>query len=177
VARQLVKKPNEEKKWKIITLAIIFLFSGIFIWSFILLDKTFFKTSVVLVPSLIGGAIGTILFSTLWSKNNFPFWVLLFFGVFTGTSVPTFLIASSNYYFKDDIVIHESLDIIRTGNYSKRKSACKKPYAVVFYRGIEKEILFTCDFEKTISNYKKVSLELSKGFLGFYVIRNSELIK
>lgn len=87
------------------------------------------------------------------------------------------MLAASNYYFRDKIFVKAQLDIVRTGNRSKRKSACRRPYAEVFFNGIEKQVLFPCDFERTIANYSKVNLDLSEGLLGFYVIEKRELVR
>jgi hypothetical protein len=54
------------------------------------------------------------------------------------TSIPVFLLSASNYYLRDSKTFQEQLDIVKAGNRTKRKSACRTPYAIIVYEDIEK---------------------------------------
>ena len=163
-------------RWKVIAYSIILPAAGLLIWSLILIDKTFIKTANVLLSVLFGGLVGTAVLTILWRKHRFPFWAILFYGMLAGASLPTFLLVASNYYFRDKSTFKEQIDIVKTGNRSKRKSTCRTPYAVVVYSGIEKELPFACEYERRISDFRQVRLELSEGLLGFDVIQNKALV-
>lgn len=89
--------------------------------------------------------------------------------------MPYCLVATTNYYLKDESTEIINLEIIKTGNHSKRKSRCKIPYAEIEYEGINKEIKFGCEHEKSISNYKYLTLKISNGFLNYKVYTDKEL--
>jgi hypothetical protein len=167
---------NENNRWKYIAYSIILPATGLFIWSFVLLDKTFIKTAIVLSVALFSGLLGTAILTTLWRQHNFPFWAILFYGMFSGASISVFLLSASNYYLRDSKTFQEQLHIVKTGNRTKQKSACRTPYAIIVYENIEKEMPLPCEYEKTISTFKKIRLELSEGPLGFDVIQNKELV-
>ena len=177
LSRQVRKQAlRENNRWKSIAYSIILPAVGLLIWSFILVDKTLIKTGFVLLPGLLGGLLGTILLTFLWRKFIFPFWAILFYGMLSGASLPIFLFIASNYYLRESNTFQAEFNIVRTGNHSKRNSACRTPYPVVFYGEIEKELPFECEYEKSISNFKKVRLELQEGLLGFHVIQKKELV-
>ena len=150
--------------------------AGLFILSFIALEQTIIKTAIVLLPGLLGGILGTAILTKLWIKHNLPFWIIFLYGMLSGASLPVFLLSATNYFLRDNKTFQKELDIVRIGNRSRQKSGCKPPYAIIVYKGIEKKVLFPCEYENSISSYKKVRLELSEGFLGFYVIQNEVLV-
>jgi hypothetical protein len=65
----------------------------------------------------------------------------------------------------------EILKIDRTGTLAKeRYGNCNSPYAVVRINGIEKELIFSCEYEKSIKTYSEIQLEFSKGLFGFDIL-------
>jgi hypothetical protein len=170
-------RAKENRRWKIIGNSIMLPSGALAIWSFVLLDQTFVKTTLILIPSLIAGLIATAILYYLWRNHKVPLWVLLLFGMLSGGSATSFLLSATNYYLRDHSTTRVQLDIIDAGNRSGRKSACKTPFAVVVYDDIVKELPFPCDYERVISLFTKVNLKISKGLLGFYVIEQKKLLK
>lgn len=171
------EQAKQNRKFKIITLSIVLPAAALTFWSSILSRQTFMRDELILVPSLIVGVIAAVVLQFLWRNHTFPLWVILFFGLFSGGSATAFLISATNYYFRDHSEASVQLDILGTGNYSKRRRSCKTPFIEVVYDDIRKELPFPCEFEKTIAQYKKVNLRVSKGLFGFYVIEDKVLVK
>lgn len=177
VSRQVRQEAAKKKnKWTLIVYAIILPAVGLFVWSFILVERTFVHNAVVLIATLLGGLMGTAILTVLWRKHSAPFWVLIFYGMATGGSLSTFLLIAPNYYFRDGQTVKEQIEIVGAGNRSKRNSDCQTPYAVIVYDEIKKELPFPCDYEKNIFNFKTLRLEVSEGLWGFNVIEDKDLV-
>jgi hypothetical protein len=167
----------KEKQTAIIGCIIVGIGSVLFFWGILLNMEMFVPTRIWLLSVIIGGLVGTILLSRIWKKENYGHWtVLLFFGIMAGASVPFFSIAAINYYGKSDITEKRTLKIMETGNSTKSKSKCATPYAVVKIDEIKGELYFPCDYEHIMNWYKHVDVTLSKGYLGYYVVIDSQLI-
>ena len=155
---------------------IIFAAAGLYMLSSIAFDKTFIKTEIVFFLGLFGGLVGTAIVKALYRKHNLPFWIILIYGMFSGAAIPIFLVVVPNYCLRGNETFKKELDIVRTEKKPSGRNRCKVLYAVLIYKDIEKEVLFPCEYENSISNFKKVRLELSEGFLGFEIIEKEELV-
>ena len=83
-----------------------------------------------------------------------------------------------NQAFSEVKTITESFQIIETGNLGKvRKKRCFQPYAIIDFYGTRKQLIFFCEYEKTIKNYSKITLTYSKGLFGFDVIKSKQLTR
>lgn len=73
---------------------------------------------------------------------------------------------AANYYLLDktepEII---KAKIIKAGYLAKGKNGCGNPYALIYIKRTEKELVFRCDFE--INKYKFVSIKLQCGLFGF----------
>lgn len=139
------------------------------IWGALLFDKTFISLQTQILIILLGATAGIIVLHFLWRHKNYGLIATLFFGFFLGAPIPYCFMAATNYYLRDYKTQKVQLDIIKTGNRSKGKSNCKRPYAVIEFQNINKEILFGCGYETTISKYKSLTLTVYKGFWGYTV--------
>lgn len=147
------------------------------ICSLLFLRDTIIKTSVLWTFVLIGGTIGTIILSYLWRREKFPLWSNVAYGMLSGGSLSAICLLAPNYAFRTKQGLKYQAEILKTGNRSTRGSSCRTPYAVVYIEDIEKELAFPCEFEQTISQYKKVELHVAKGLAGFYIVQEKRLIK
>ncbi|WP_276500803.1 hypothetical protein [Terrimonas pollutisoli] len=168
---------SSDKKQKLTAYLLIIIDTILLVWGLILLEKIFIHSKILSLSIIGGGVLGVIVIYLIWNGKGHGLFVTCFYGVLSGVSVLIFFITAINYYFKSDLVEKVTLEIIETGNYAKRKSNCRKPYVLLEFKGITKEVAFPCEYEKSISGYKTVSLTLATGFLGFYVITNKELQK
>jgi hypothetical protein len=73
-------------------------------------------------------------------------------------------------------ILTDDFQIVETGNLGGgRKSSCFQPYAIIDFYGTRKQLMFYCEYEKTIKNYSKVTVTFSKGLFGFDVIKSKQL--
>jgi hypothetical protein len=173
-ARDLRKQ--EENLQKKIAYLIIFPNTALFIWGIILFSKTIISSQTQALIIFIGAIVGITVLHLIWRHKNYGFFVTIFYGFYLGF-IPYSFIATTNYYLRADHSENVQLEILKTGNRSSRKSNCRTPYAVIEYQHIKKDILFPCDYEKTISNYKSLTLTVSEGFWSFMVLTDKKLNK
>lgn len=169
-------REQEEKRQKKDAYLIIFPNTALFIWGIILFSKTIISSQTQAIIILVGAIVGITVLYLFWRFKNYGFLVTVFLGFYLGF-IPYSFIAATNYYLRADHSENVQLEILKTGNRSSRKSNCRTPYAVIEYQHIKKDILFPCDYEETISNYKSVTLTVSKGFWGYMVITDKKLNK
>ncbi|MCG9900932.1 MAG: hypothetical protein MH132_13090 [Hydrotalea sp.] len=166
---------KEHNRQKLIAYLILFPGVALFIWGILLFDKTFIPTQTQVIITLLGATIGFIVVHFLWRHKEYGLFATLFFGFFLGGPIPFTFVATTNYYLRTEESENIELDILETGNRSRRKSNCRTPYVIVEHLDIKKDILFPCDYEKTISKYKRLTLTVSKGFWGYPVFINKKL--
>lgn len=172
-----VRKAIEKEHRRQTLIAYLILFPGValFIWGMLLFEKTFIPTQTQFVFTLLGAILGITGLHFLWRHKKYGLVATLFFGFFLGGLIPFAFIATTNYYLRSEKSVSIKLDILETGNRSRRKSRCRTPYAVVEHLDIKKEIQFACDYEKTISKYKTLTLTVAKGFWGYPVFIDKKL--
>ena len=166
---------KEHNLQKLIAYLILFPGVALFVWGSLLFDKTFISTQTQVVITLLGATLGIFGLHFLWRQKKYGLIATLFFGFFLGGPIPFTFIATTNYYLRTEKSVNIELDILETGNRSRRKSNCRTPYAVVKHVDIKKDILFPCDYEKTISKYKSLTLTVAKGFWGYPVFIDKKL--
>ncbi|GAO44197.1 hypothetical protein FPE01S_03_02350 [Flavihumibacter petaseus NBRC 106054] len=149
--------------------------AGLLIWGFLLTDQTFMATRTKLLLLAAGAVPGVFLFYRIW-KGRQGIYTVFFYGMLTGAAVSFPGVMIANYYWRDPAFEQVSLPVLETGNKSKRKRACRTPYAVVNYAGVNKRIFFPCSYEQSIHHFSVVQLEIQEGLLGFPVFFRSILI-
>ena len=169
-------REQEENRQKKVAYLIIFPGSALFIWGIILFSKTIISSQTQAIIIFVGAIVGITVLHLFWRFKNYGFLVTVFLGFYLGF-IPYAFIATTNYYLRSDHSENVQIEILKTGNRSSRKSNCRTPYAVIEYLQIKKEILLPCDYEKTISNYKSLTLTVTEGFWGYMVFTDKKLNK
>lgn len=170
-------RTKETKSWDTIVKILCFVFLILITIGILIYRKTLIEPYILWRLSFIGAAIGVIVCFILFSDYQQLFSGLLFSGVI-GAGLLYFTPLILNRVFVSEKINTETFEIIRTGNMgSGRSGRCKSPYAEIYFGPLKKELVFSCSFEDTIGNYKKVRLEYSDGLFGFPVIRRQILIE
>jgi hypothetical protein len=83
----------------------------------------------------------------------------------------------SNYYLADQNKKIETFNIIEVSEIPKgaRIGSKEMPVFTIEYKGKIKDLVFFHEKYEKRNTYKEVTLEISKGFLGFEVIKSKEL--
>ncbi len=165
-------REQEENRQKKIAYLILFPGNALFIWGMILFEKTFISLQTIAIHTLVGAIIGITVLHLIWRYKKWRFLVTVFYGFFLGGSIPFSFIATTNYYLRSDHSENVRLEIVKIGT---RRSSCRTPYAVIEYLHMEKTIRFPCDNRNDISEYKSLTLTVSKGFLGYMVYTDKKL--
>lgn len=160
---------KEEKREALRAMAIILVSSAILIWSFRLFNKTFMPVSTGIFSAMLVSIPVFILLYYTW-RHKHGVCVLIFYAILCGSAISNIMLQGINFYFKSDKETRTTVAIISTDNRKGRYGRCATPYATVELNGVEKELAFPCEYEKTITGYKKVNLVLKKGALGYDVI-------
>jgi hypothetical protein len=154
---------------------ILFSEMAVFIWGYFLFDKTFISYTAQFMIISVGAAMGMMILHFIWWKEKYRLVYKIFFGIILGGPVFYCFVVATNYYLRDMKSQVVKLEIIETGNRSIRRSECNKPYAVVEYLDIQKDIQFPCEYEQSIDTYNTLSLTMSEGFWGYMVFIDEEL--
>lgn len=168
-------KPLLFKREEFVLKTLFFLSIGLIIWGI-----TIYRITIIEPKYLIGViAIGIIFISvtlSFWINTNYSFFWTFFINAIIGTGLFYFGFLFLNQHYSDSKVLTENFLIIETGNLAKsRRSNCSQPFAVIDFYGQEKELLFFCEFEKTIKNYHEITISYSDGLFGFPVIKEKQL--
>lgn len=157
-------------------LSLLFIFSMCLdVWAIIIYRGTIIETKYLIAVVAFGTLIAfpIILFSIKAVYSTFLSFILSFL---IGGGLSYFGLLFVNQVFADNEYLTEDFEILKTGNLARGKGgSCSQPYAVIDFNGLEKELIFYCEFEKTIQNYSKISLTFSRGLFGFAVIKSKLL--
>ncbi|WP_316820466.1 hypothetical protein [Pedobacter gandavensis] len=115
----------------------------------------------------------TLLRENFDSAGIFP---KVVYNIVTFGGIICYIFMALNYHFPIGSEKVYQVEIMKTGTLAKgkRKSSCASPYALVRFKGKEKELIFPCGFE--LGNYKSVRLTVVTGLLGFDIIREKTAI-
>jgi hypothetical protein len=181
VRQQLLRKKTpdimfEDKSDKILQGA-FFVSICLVIWGILIYRLTIINFNYLFGVVVVGTIIALYLINRFLKSSYSKFWIFFISSVVGGGTL-YFGLLFLNQIFADKKIISREFPIIETGNLGRgKKSNCSQPYAVVDFNGTEKQLVFYCEFEKTIMNYTKVKLTYSKGLFGFDIVDSKELIK
>ena len=147
------------------------------VWGINIYRLTIISPFYLFVVAAIGTVIALPLIKYLFKSSYKLVWrFFISLAIGGGTFYFCFLYLNSKFSVNQEVT--EILKIDKTGTLGKgRYSNCNKPYALVSIKGIEKELLFSCDYEKSIITYSEIQLAYSNGLFGFYVIQEMKLLK
>jgi len=154
-------------------LLIIFLISLILgAWGIGIYRRTIVEPKYLFGIAVLGTIIAAIilLFITREFLNAF---LTLILASAIGGGTAMFLTLYLNRELSEREIISETFEIQRTGNLARgRSSNCNIPCAIIDFYGLEKQLVFYCEYEKTIHTFRKVKVDYSKGFFDFPIVRN-----
>jgi hypothetical protein len=166
---------------KLDNLVVILFFLGLIllIWEIFIYRRTIIELKIPLLLWLTPGVFMTPL---LYKRMNYidgmkAHWTLhyILHTCMTGAFV-LFTFMASNYYFADNQIEKSTFEIIGTGSLpgSKGHRSERKPYVVINYKGMEKQLIFSYPETDRINSAKMVNLSVKKGLLGFDIIERYE---
>jgi hypothetical protein len=174
--RKLFNRPFNFKTGDTILALLSFASIGLTVWAVNIYRLTIIDTNLLYIVSAIGTVIAFFPIHILIKSSYSKFWIL-FISIVIGSGTFYFGLLFLNQTFSNKKIIKEDFQIIKTGTLGRsRPTRCFQPYAIIDFHGIEKQIVFYCDFADTIKNSSKVSLTYSKGLFGFYIIKTKQLI-
>jgi len=145
-------------------------------WAVNIYRVTIIDTEYLFIVSAIGAVVGLLLIPKYFKSTYSRLWKI-FLSLAIGSGTFYFGLLYLNQAFADKEIINSNFQIVKTGTLGRGKfSSCFQPYAIIDFNGTEKQLVFYCDFEKTIKNYSKVLVTYSKGQFGFYVIKSKQLM-
>lgn len=168
--RKLSFKPGD------IILTILFFASiCLTIWAIGIYRLTVIKIKYLFTAAALGAFIVFAITLFRLKSTNSIFWTFIM-SVFIGGGFFYFGLLYLNQALADKEMLTDDFKIVEAGNLGRgKKSSCFQPYAVVDFYGTRKQLMFYCEYEKTIKNYSKVTVKFSKGLFGFDVIKSKQL--
>lgn len=153
------------------------LFSGLLLQIFAIkiYGNTIISSKILVVSWLLIGILfrqfTSSLLNTYYKTTNY--FLQLVFNCCTFGGILVFCFLASNFYFRNENIETQKVQIIKTGHLSKGRGSCGKPYAVFKFRNTEKQVDFSCETE--IEKYKFINLTITEGFLGYHIIIKKQL--
>jgi len=176
IHQNLKKKVNSNIGDGILTI-LFFTSIGLTIWAIGIYRLTIIDSKYLFAASALGTIIAFSIIIFRHKSAYSLFWIFLI-SVAIGGGHFYFGLLFLNQAFREVKTITESFQIIETGNLGKgRKKRCFQPFAIIDFYGSRKQLVFYCEYEKTIKTYSKITLSYSKGFFGFDVIKSKELTR
>ena len=165
----------------IIEVVILFMGFILTIFAINIFRLTFIPLKTSLGIYFIAGIVGYFVYRKKFygiykSKAlNFVTSIICLVGSFGGMFI--FLFLALNFYLADKETNKENFVVVKTGSLAKGgKGNCNKPYVIIERSNLEKQLIFKCNLSKKISAIKSIDLTLSKGKLGYYIIRHTQFI-
>ncbi len=159
-------------------LAFLFLLSlGLIIWGIDIYRLTIIEAKFLIAATIVGAFISVVAIFLLQNRRVYTVWTF-FISIAIGAGPFYFGLLYLNRTFAKKETLTEEFSIIRTGNLARGKSgSCRRPYVIINFYGVEKQLFFYCEYEKTVKNFSEVSVTYSRGLFGFDVIASKQLIK
>lgn len=158
-------------------LSILFILSiVIVVWGINIYRKTIIDPKYLFAVVSIGTVIAAVILFFV-TKNFLNAFFTLFIAAAIGGGTTYFLTLYLNKELAVKEISSETFDIKTTGNLGSRKGGCRSPYAVIDFYGNEKQLVFYCEYEKSIHDYKIVKVDFFRGFFGFPVVETQTLIR
>ncbi len=148
---------------------------GLTIWGITIYRLTIIDIKNLFIITTIGTALAFITIKRIL-RSSYPSIWIFFISIAVGGGTFYFSALFLNKYFANNESITKEFKIIETGNLARgRRSSCSEPFAIIDFNGTEKQLVFYCEYEKSIMNYSKVLLTFKNGLFGFDIIETKEL--
>lgn len=170
---------NTPKKFRIkggdaIHAVLFFTSVALAIWAIYIYRVTIIEVKYLSAIVIAGSIIALFLLSFWVTSSYSKFWnFFIRASIGGGIFYFAFLFLNQKYASNDSII--KEFQIIKKGTLSRGKSTCSQPYVVIDFNGLEKELLFTCDFSDAVKHSKGVIVNYSKGFFGLALIKSKQL--
>lgn len=130
-------------------------------------------------PTLLWSLPGIILTPVLYNYLNRKIWTKSWllhsvFNICTWGGIVVYCFMAGNFYSASNTTSVVQVPVINKGHLAKGRNGCGEPWLEVEYNGEIKQLIFDCG--TNIDKIQLVQLTISKGFLGFDVIRNQNLV-
>ncbi len=168
------KKFNFQTEDKILSI-LFFTSNCLTVWGITIYQLTIIEPKYLFATITFGIIIGFVVLSLLIKSSYSIFWNFLIYAAISSGLV-YFAFLFTNQQFADKELQREEFLIIGKGTLGRgKKSSCSQPYVNIDFYGIEKQLVFYCQFADTIEHSTKVDLTYSKGLFGFIIIKSKQL--
>jgi hypothetical protein len=159
-----------------IILTILFFISiSLTVWGINIYRLTIIETKYLFATIMFGIVVGFVVLSFLVKSSYSFIWTFLIKAAISAGLV-YFAFLYFNQIFADKELQREQFLIVKKGTLGRgKRSSCSQPYVNISFYGIEKQLVFYCQFADTVKKSTKVNLTYSKGLFGFNIIKSKQL--
>ena|GEM_PF-1099995 len=166
------RKRDRHKTLDVILFVLFLISVGLVVWGINIYRRTIIEPKYLFVAVSLGTVVAAIILLFVTREFLNAFWTFFLAAAIGGGTV-YFLTLYLNRELAEKELASETFDIQRTGNLARgRKGVCRSPYAMIDFYGFEKQLVFYCEYEKTIHDFRKVRVDYFKGFFGFPIVQN-----
>jgi hypothetical protein len=146
------------------------------IWAINIYRKTVIPNQNLFLVCALGFIVCGLILIVI-AKKLFPAFWSLFLSAAIGGGIFYFCLLYTNWKFASGDYNSETFNIIKTGNLagSLRYKSCRKPYAIIEIFGLRKQLVFDCEYQNTIKDFKTVTVKYRKGLWGFPIVEEQYL--
>lgn len=153
---------------------LFFISWGLIIWGCFIYRSTFIHPRYLFATVSFGSVVAFATLSFVINNSYNLFWKF-FQSLVIGGGLCYFSLLFINTSFLDCSKTTEDFTIIKTGQ-DYYKGGNNRPYATIYFHGLQKDIFFGSDYETTIKTYSKLRIGYAKGLLGFECILSKTLL-
>ncbi len=172
------KAPNKKFDFQTGDAILTFLFFasvGLTIWGIDIYRLTIIDKKYLFLTIAFGVIISFAILTWLIKSSYSRIWTYLIKAAIGG-GLFYFGLLFTNQQFADKELMTERFLIIKKGTLGRGKSSsCFQRYIDIDFYGVEKELVFYCDYANTVKHSTAVNLTYAKGALGFNIIKSKQL--
>ncbi|WP_423149736.1 hypothetical protein [Rubrolithibacter danxiaensis] len=129
-------------------------------------------TSIWFLTGLIATPFTSTYLSEYYKTTNFFLHAVFNICTWGGLVICAMMII--NYNFPTGAETQIKVKALNYGHLAKGKSGCAVPYVDVNIKGLNKELIFPCDFE--VEKYKSVNVTIQEGFFGIDILTEKKIM-
>lgn len=167
---------NEEKVFGFGFNAFFILAIALFVPGIDIFRRTVIELKYLVLAACLGVIVLVILLFWL-KKFSLGLCKTFLLALSVGGCIPCFLLLYLNKSLANKEITSKVFAIQKTGNLANgRYGRCGIPYAAVDFEGYEKQLIFSCAYERSIHTFTRVRIDYYEGYWGFPVIQAQELV-
>ena len=188
------KKPNPRRQWNkdngiknkwlnAYYSLIVIIGLALLVWEIFVYRMTIIPIGILIMLMITVSFLALLLewqrYDKTYDAGSFSIFYCYLTCLFSWGGIACSIFMLTNYYYPEDITKQEKFQIVARSSMSGGKGhrSERQPLFSIDYHGQKKEIVFGHQYYPTMDDYNFIELTTKKGFWGFTIIKDKELLK